>query len=222
MGEHVNAATKTFLAQLEKEPRVLGVILFGSWARGTNRPDSDVDLVVLVQEGYRRTIERIGQQVFEVIYVTEDAAFQFWKNHPDECAGVWEVAKILPDRDGTVARLEQRARRIVQGGKRAIDQDELKQRRFDAEDQIAYAERIAVSDPATARLVLANKVFELTATYFDVRGRWTPGPKVRVATIRASDREVYEALEEFYGDTAPLSARISAARRLVEAVFASG
>jgi predicted nucleotidyltransferase len=47
----MNQETETFLEELKQKPEVLGVILFGSWARGNNRPDSDVDLVVILTNG---------------------------------------------------------------------------------------------------------------------------------------------------------------------------
>jgi predicted nucleotidyltransferase len=40
---------------LKQKSEVLGVILFGSWARGNNRPDSDVDLVVIGCGSFRTT-----------------------------------------------------------------------------------------------------------------------------------------------------------------------
>jgi predicted nucleotidyltransferase len=215
----MNAATKAFIARQQQEPNVLGIILFGSWARGNNRPDSDVDLVIILRDGYRRAVESHDGQLFEIIYVTEEAAFEFWKNNRDDCAGVWEVATLLFDRDGTVARLEGRVRALLQEGKPATDEHQLGRLRFDAEDQIAYAERVAESDPTTAGLVLTNKVFALTEVYFDVHRLWTPAPKARAAKLRELDPRAYRALQEFHAEQATITTRVKAARELVEAIF---
>ena len=215
----MNTATKAFIARQEQDLNVLGIILFGSWARGNNRPDSDVDLVIILRDGYRRAIQTHDGQLFEIIYVTEDAAFEFWKNNRDDCAGLWEVAKLLFDRDGTVVRLEGRVRALLQEGKPAIDEHQLGQLRFDAEDQIAYAERVAESDPTTAGLVLTKKVSALTEVYFDVHRLWTPAPKARASKLRELDPKAYRALQEFYGEHATTKARVRAARELVESVF---
>ncbi len=72
----MNEATQKFLEELKQQSEVLGVIMFGSWARGNNRPDSDVDLVVILTEGYRRTVEQRDGQDFEIIYTTEKGAFE--------------------------------------------------------------------------------------------------------------------------------------------------
>jgi predicted nucleotidyltransferase len=215
----VNTATTEFIAEQERNPNVLGIILFGSWARGNNRPDSDVDLVVILRDGYRRAVESSDGQFFEIIYVTEDAAFEFWRNNRDDCASLWEVAKVLFDRDGTVARLEGRVRMLQQEGKPAIDKHQLEQLRFDAEDQIAHAERVAESDAATAGLVLASKVLGLTASYFDVRRLWTPAPKARAARLRELDALAYQALRDFYTESTTFPMKVRAARTLARVVF---
>ena len=44
----MNKTIVDFVEELKNDPNVIGVIMFGSWARGNNREDSDVDLVVLL------------------------------------------------------------------------------------------------------------------------------------------------------------------------------
>ena len=73
----MNEATINFIEKLKTRNDVLGVILFGSWARGNNRPASDVDLLVIVSEGYRRAVEYNEGQAFEIIYTTANSAFSF-------------------------------------------------------------------------------------------------------------------------------------------------
>jgi len=146
----MNEETKTFLEELKHRPDVLGVIMFGSWARGNNRPDSDVDLVVILTEGYRRTFEHRNGQPFEIIYITEKGALDYWENHKDDAAGLWEVAKILYDKDGTVAQLKTNIKKVLDAGKKAIDEYQLGQFRFDVEDQLKYVESILCSDPTTS------------------------------------------------------------------------
>jgi len=97
----LNNVTEEFIEELKQRPNVLGVTLFGSWARGNNRPDSDVDLVVILKEGYRRTVEYKGEQAFEIIYTTEKSALEYWDSHKDDCAGLWSVAKVLYDKDAS-------------------------------------------------------------------------------------------------------------------------
>jgi len=58
----MNKEIDNFIEELEKDNNVLGIILLGSWVRGNNRPDSDVDLVVMLEKGYQRAVEKQGNE----------------------------------------------------------------------------------------------------------------------------------------------------------------
>lgn len=215
----MNEETQKFLDELKQRPDVLGVIMFGSWARGNNRPDSDVDLVVILTEGYRRTIEHRNGQPFEIIYTTEKGAFDYWESHKDDAAGLWAVAKILFDKDGTVERLKTEIKEVLDAGKKAIDEYQLGQFRFDAEDQLKYVESILASDPTTANLILTNKIFALTELFFDIRQIWTPAPKQRLIEIKKISPEFYSLLKEFYRESITLSERLDIGKKIIPIIF---
>jgi len=67
----MNQDSVNFIEELKQRSDVLGIILFGSWARANNRPESDVDLVVILDQGYKRTVEYKNKQAFEIIYTTQ-------------------------------------------------------------------------------------------------------------------------------------------------------
>lgn len=215
----MNEETQKFLDELKQRPDVLGVIMFGSWARGNNRPDSDVDLVVILTEGYRRTIEYRNGQPFEIIYTTEKGAFDYWESHKDDAAGLWAVAKILFDKDGTVERLKTKIKEVLDAGKKAIDEYQLGQFRFDAEDQLKYVGSILASDPTTANLILTNKIFALTELFFDIRQIWTPAPKQRLIEIKKISPEFYSLLKEFYHESITLSERLDIGKKIIPIIF---
>ena len=48
--EHQERALRAYVAQVAVDPEVLGVVLIGSLARGTEREDSDVDVYLVVTE----------------------------------------------------------------------------------------------------------------------------------------------------------------------------
>ena len=215
----MNAEIRAFSEELRQRPDVLGVILFGSWARSNNRPNSDADLVVILTEGFRRTVEYRNQQAFEIIYTTAQSAFDYYASHLDDCAGLWSVAKILVDKDGTVQRLQERAEELLAAGKPAIDPFQLGQWRFDVEDQWRYLESILETDPVTAHMVLANKVFQLTEMFFDIRCLWTPPPKQRLAKLAELSPEFHKLLQAFYQEHLELGTRLAIAREMVPFVF---
>lgn len=215
----MNEETKIFLEELKQRPDVLGVIMFGSWARGNNRPDSDVDLVVILTEGYRRTVEHRNGQPFEIIYTTEKGAFDYWEGHKDDAAGLWEVAKILHDKDGTIERLKSKIKEVLDTGKKVIDEYQLGQFRFDSEDQLKYVESILASDPTTANLILTNKIFALTELFFDIRQMWIPAPKQRLAKIKENNNHFYDLLQEFYKQEIGLKEKLEIAKKIIPIIF---
>ena len=215
----MNEETKIFLEELKQRSDVLGVIMLGSWARGNNRPDSDVDLVVILTEGYRRTVEHRNGQPFEIIYTTEKGAFDYWEGHKDDAAGLWEVAKILYDKDNTVEQLKNKITEVLDAGKKSIDEYQLGQFRFDAEDILKYVESILASDPTSANLILTNKIFALTELFFDIQQMWTPAPKQRLAEIQKISADFYALLKEFYQEQITLRDKLKIANKIVPIIF---
>jgi hypothetical protein len=78
-----------------------------------------------LNEGYSRTVEKEGDQIFEIIYITADGAFDFWSSNRNDAAGLWEVAKILYDKDGSVKVLAEKTREILKEGKKELDDAKL-------------------------------------------------------------------------------------------------
>jgi predicted nucleotidyltransferase len=215
----MNQETETFLEELKQKPEVLGVILFGSWARGNNRPDSDVDLVVILTNGYKRTVEYKNNQAFEITYATEKSAFEYWESHKDDAAGLWEVAKVLYDKDGTIKQLQEKTQEMLKADKKPIDEFQLGQFRFDAEDQLKYVESVLDTDPTTANLILTNKVFALTELFFDIRQLWTPAPKQRLGKIKEISSGFYSLLQNFYQENIAIKDKLDVARKIIPLVF---
>ena len=215
----MNDQTKKFIEKQEQDENVLGIILFGSWARGNNRPDSDVDLVIILEEGFKRTVEEHDGQIFEIIYTTAKSAFDFWENNKDDAANLWEVAQIVFDRKGDVEKLKGEAEEMIAKGKKEIDKFQKGQFRFDSEDQIHYAEEIYKTDKTTANLILMNKVFSLTELFFDLQQLWTPAPKQRLDKIKELNPKLYELLENFYLDDTSFEEKVSIAKEIVLVVF---
>jgi len=215
----VNQETQNFCEELKERPDVLGVILFGSWARGNNRPDSDVDLVVILTDGYRRAVEYRDEQAFEIIYTTEKGALDYWESHTDDAAGLWAVAKILFDRDGTVERLKKKISGVLDAGKKALAEYQLGQFRFDAEDQLNYVKGILDSDQTTANFILTNKIFALTELFFDIRQLWIPAPKQRLERIKEISPDFYSLLEQFYQEQVSIKEKLAAAQKIIPIIF---
>jgi predicted nucleotidyltransferase len=211
----------SFVEELKKRPDVIGIILFGSWARGNNRPDSDIDLMVITIEEFRRTVEYKDNRAFEITYTTEKSAMDYWESHKNDCAGLWEVAKILYDKDGTIKKLEEFAQGIIKKGKNPLDEIKIGHLKFDAKDSLEAVKALAKTEPVLANFLLTNKIFWLTELFFDIRQLWVPAPKQRFDKIKEIDKEFFDLLTQFYQDGIALTEKIKIAEKTIPIVFKS-
>lgn len=216
----MNTIAQQYIAELQSNPNVLGIILFGSWARGNNRPNSDVDLLIIVQHGFKRTVEYRAGQVFEITYTTEAGAIAYWQSHPDDAVELWDIAKVLFDRDGTVTRLQQVGNELKQWGRPALTGDQYEHSKFNAHDQLRAIAALAQSDPPTARMLLANHVFQLTELFFVTRQLWVSPPKQRLATIKNINHNLYDLIVRYYAEHS-LFEQITIVQSIVAIVFDS-
>src|SRR5437763_17076584 len=113
----MNEAIQGFVDELAADPTVRGVILFGSHARGNARPDSDADLVILVERDQFEMgfAERDGQK-FELLRWSEAVAIRYATDNPDNAADFWQVAENLYDPDGAAARRRDRVAAVAADG----------------------------------------------------------------------------------------------------------
>jgi hypothetical protein len=211
-------AAQQHIAALQTQSNVLGILLFGSWARGNQRPASDIDLLVIVREGFQRTVEYRDDTAFEVTYTTEQGATEYWHASPDDAVELWQIAQILYDRDGTMARLQRVGQTIRDQGKAPLDPVHVAHMVFDIRDQLQAVADLTPHDPITARMIVSTKIVQLTELYFDLRQRWTPPPKQRLGILRQDNPEVYDLVVAYYTEH-ELPRQIAIARALFAAVF---
>ncbi len=216
----LNKATLAFVEKLKNQENVLGIVLFGSWARGNQRATSDVDLVVIVKEGYRRSVEQLDGQVFEIIYVTAKGAKDYYKTDLDATQRFWKIAKILFDRDGSVEGVKQFAINLTSEGKKPLSDDTLRHFEFDAQDQISFAKDAHKNgDMATANLILSIKMAALTEIYFDTIKEWRPAPKQVLSEIESRDSELHGYFVQFFADDISFDDKVSVASDIVKTIF---
>jgi hypothetical protein len=204
--------------ELARRPEVLGAALFGSVARGDPRPDSDVDVFVLVTEGMWRDVEQRGHRHVEFVFSSAEDSRAFGERRPDEYVRMWQDAQILLDKQGRMAELRQAAEDLRARGKPCPDQRSIRHRQFDAEDQLRGVRGLRATDRPAAALVLHRHVASLTELFFDMASEWMPPPKERLRRIRELNPAVAEAFDRFYV-LANLDEQIQAAEQVVLRLF---
>ncbi len=205
--------------ELKRKAEVLGIAVFGSFARGEDRSNSDIDVFVLIKKGVRRDIEKRGARSFEFVYVSFAEALKFYKENPNDCVQLWQDAVIVYDPSGYLKRLRAFAHRLKKKGKFPLSEAKLKHFSFDIEDSIRAAESIAKEDAATANLYVNIKAANLVELYFDIRRLWTPPPKKQLKKIREINKGDAKAFDAFFMaiDT---EEKINLLKKMVKVVFA--
>src|SRR3954463_4403167 len=83
----MNPAITAFVEELAADPTTGGVLLFGSQARGTARPDSDADLAIIVdQPGFVMGVAEHDGQEFELVQLSEATATAYFSENRDAAA----------------------------------------------------------------------------------------------------------------------------------------
>lgn len=210
---------ESLLEELKANPKVQSIILFGSQARGDARPESDIDLIIVCNET-KRGVEEHNCQMFELVYVTEADAVQFYNAHKDNCVRTWESAKILFDRDGSAGRLQEVARRIKETGKEKPSRDALQHAKFDAVDFMRALTEKCATDETTALFLLYGKLPRLVETYYSVRGLWIPAPKRTLLNLKEIDAILYGLIADVYRPDIRAYEKIEITKKIIEHVFA--
>jgi hypothetical protein len=209
-----------FFDELQEDPDILALILFGSYARGDNRPDSDIDLLVTISEGETiRRIETRAGNTYEMIWVTQSEALNHWQRDRDGCYGFWQDAKIIFDRNGAAERLRVGAKKIIAEGKEELSDLELAHARFDAEDQLRAIKKLAEDDLPAANHALHRNVSNLVELFFDVERLWAPPSKKALQEIRKTNPKLGILLDSFYSSEPSIEKSVSLAEEMIQEVF---
>jgi hypothetical protein len=187
-----------FVQDLQANPLYLGAAIFGSWARGDNRPDSDVDIFVLTDDLERRGIEKIGNTNLEIVYASEEGARTFSFKRMDSFLNMWRDAQIQFSKEGGLERLKEYAEQKEKEGKASLPEWQQKHTEFDIQDSLSAIKALVDTDAQTAEMYLQRTMYNLLQFYFDKNRVWTPAPKKQLSWLRSSNAELAEKFDAFY------------------------
>ena len=216
----INPAIAAFVDELAADPATRGVLLFGSQARGTARPDSDADLAIIVDRpGFVMGVaERDGQE-FELVHLSEATATAYFSENRDAAADAWTSAMILYDPDGSLARVRDHVAAILARGKPPLDAARAHYLRAAAEDRFRAAAGLATSNDAAARMLLFERLLDLVGTFFDVRQIWAPPTKRRLDAIAPVSPELHGLLTRIFCSDDSTSEKLRLAHLTLPLVF---
>ncbi len=189
---------ESFLKELETNEDIRGLLIFGSYARGDQRPTSDVDVLAIVKEDAWRDVEERDGQMFEMVYASFDLAKDFYSKNPNDAVQQWNDGKIIYDPDGVMEKLKKFIFGIRDKGREPLTKKQINHLKFEKEDKIRAAEYLHDSDPATANLYLQALCQELVELYFELNQQWTPAPKQRLPYMRRTNAEIAKYFDDLF------------------------
>lgn len=210
-----------FIADRLERGDVAAVLLYGSYARGTQHEQSDVDIIFVVDEGFRSEIVDFEGIEFEVLEQTKPNMFAFWEQNLDEDRHwyLWKDAKVLYERDKEGTEVVAHALSLV-GEKRPWPADQVEMRKKVAVSKLRRTRYLSQRDPGTAAITLIELVQASTKHWFDVRGHRVPSSKAFLDVFAKEDPEFGGLLRDFHEQPLELESKFDLAERLTELVYA--
>lgn len=210
-----------FIANRLEHGDVAAVLLYGSYARGTQHEQSDVDIIFVVDEGFRSEIVNFEGMEFEVLEQTKPNMFAFWEQNLDEDRHwyLWKDAKVLFERDKEGTEVVAHALSLV-GEKRPWPAHQVEMRKKVALSKLRRTRHLSQHDPGTAAIVLTELVEALTKHWFDVRGHRVPSSKAFHGVFAAEAPELGGLLRDFYVRPLELEPKFDLAEQMVDLVYA--
>jgi hypothetical protein len=169
--------------------RGYAVILYGSRARGTHRPDSDVDLLLVRREGGNTRDVRSWRGVQVDAFISEESGLE-----PERDSGLLRIrqGRLLRDETGFGAHLIQKAQEVFARGPVPLPPEELKALRVWCHKML---QRVAgrEANPVQADYRRVSFLTELLPLYFQARARWFLGPEESLRALAVEDPRTHEA-----------------------------
>lgn len=194
----MNKVIAAFIDELKSKNDTRGILMFGSYARGDQRPTSDVDVLVITEEGAWRDVEERDGQMFEMVYASFDLAKDFYSKNPNDAIQQWTDGKILYDPEGVMEELKNYIFAIREKGREPLTEKQMRHLKFEKEDKTRAAEYLHETDPATANLYLQTLCQELVELYFELNRQWTPAPKQRLPYMRQAQPDMAKRFDDLF------------------------
>lgn len=172
------------------------VVLYGSRARGTATPESDVDVAAFADVATTTRDARLWQGLYLDAFVHPTAA----ATAPDEEQLKLAGGRVLLDERGLATALLSAVDALLLRGPPPLADDELQMRRVWARKTAARARRGDVEAHYRRHWLL----FSLLEDYFALRRAWYRGPREALDWLRVHEPDTFAAFERALAPSASL------------------
>jgi len=213
-------SVKRFIELRLARDGVSAVLLYGSYARGTQHAKSDVDVVYIVDSGFNSECVEYEGLLFEVLEQTKHGMFEYWQKHMDVDRHwyLWKDAKVIYDREGEGAEVIEHAMSLV-GQRHPWSREKVENHKLAMLAKIENIRYLSRKDAGTAAILLVEFVRLLTENWFKMRGQFVPSTKVILSLFAEHDPEFGSMLVDYHLNADGLDRKFEQVETMLNTVY---
>lgn len=195
--KHGEVVKKIVENMVSEEKGLMAVFLYGSVARGTNREDSDIDLLAVVEAGEHRIkrfiLENIGVDLS--VQNFHRVAWDVLRNKEDAIKSLGE-GRLVYCRDPIIREIKQHAEERFLAGPAPADPD-LRTKKRVFYTNISSELQTRCRDDAAGLFLCEWAFYYIIVDYYLLNSRWTPKRDIIIDDLRERDSGFYARCRSF-------------------------
>lgn len=200
MNERYRLALQEVLAELQRDPMVIGILLTGSVQQGRPDTTSDLDLYVVTDADHYWRATRAYRGVTVELFCNNVASMRWRITRPDDwkTAAGYATGEILLDQTGVMAEFVALAKSIWEAGPPAPTETDITSIRYGLHDRYEDLKDVE-HDPVASRLAGGALVLQALEAYCKLNRHWGDKHKRLVRYVSERDPLLGELLRDYYG-----------------------
>lgn len=224
MRELYELVIQEVLAQLQKEldSDLLGVLLVGSLASGTPRPQSDIDLFAVIRPSWRQRRTFLVQNIQVELFLNpvHQIRAEFQSPFDPATLKMFVQGRILLDAEGIVGQLVQEAQQIWDQPRPTIDPRIADSLRYTLVELLKDAQDLLdVDEEAAFGIMIASALRAALDVYYRVQRRWPAAPKAQLHDLEQHDPEIGRLVRQVLSCKFPIHERCAALSTFIDRVL---
>jgi predicted nucleotidyltransferase len=221
--ERYDRALREAVTHILERYTPVGIIAAGSILRGTPNRSSDLDIYVLHLAPYRQRLQKFFNDVPAEIFVNPPAAVEGYFTSEGAAsrpitAHMLVHGFVILDQHPVVGQLRQRAQDMLATPPN-LSAAQHTWKRYLASNLLEDAVDVAVQDPQTAQIFLAQAVFAMLQYHFEADGHFIPRTKELLTQLDAYDPPLAALARRFYS-SGDYTTRLAAAEQIADRTVA--
>jgi predicted nucleotidyltransferase len=182
---------KDLCTELSECNTVIGIILFGSIADGSNHKKSDIDLYIIGENEHDRVTTHFRNEIFIQIQWRSFIDFQSKIVKRTRIKPISLTGKILYDPTSQITRYIEKGKVIAKQGPFPLSNDEINKSRLYITEELGCIDHlIEVKKNVQAHLSIDDTLFELLSLYYNYNNWWWPIKKNMINDLIALDQDI--------------------------------